>query len=68
MAELMSIGGLAAAVHRSPSRLRQLERAGVLPPATRLVGSDRRAYRPEDVETIRRILAERDARRRPDDR
>jgi len=54
---LRSIGGVAAAVNRSPDWLRTLERNGVLPPALRMIGSDRRAYRPEDVEQIARILA-----------
>lgn len=64
MGELLSIGGLAEAVERSPALLRRLEKDGVLPPALRLVGSDRRAYRAEDVPLIRRILADRAARRR----
>ncbi len=59
MAGLLSIGGVAAAVNRSPGWLRKLERSGVLPPALRMIGSDRRAYRPEDVERIKQILAER---------
>ena len=62
MDRLLSIGGLAAAVNRSPSLLRQLERKGVLPPPLRLIGSDRRAYRPEDVALIRHILDARSAR------
>ncbi len=61
---LLSIGGVAAAVNRSPGWLRKLERTGVLPPALRMIGSDRRAYRPEDVEQIKRILAERATARR----
>lgn len=61
---LLSIGGVAAAVNRSPGWLRKLERTGVLPPALRMIGSDRRAYRPEDVEQIKRILAERAITRR----
>ncbi len=64
MERLLSIGGLAEAVNRSPALLRRLEREGVLPPPLRLVGSDRRAYRAEDVPRIRQILAERAARRR----
>jgi len=61
---LLSIGGVATAVNRSPGWLRKLERTGVLPPALRMIGSDRRAYRPEDVEQIKRILAERAVTRR----
>lgn len=63
MGTLMSIGGVAAAVQCSPALLRYLERQGVLPPPSRLDGSNRRVYRIEDVETVRRILAERRARR-----
>lgn len=61
--ELLSIGGVARVVHCSPGYIRTLERDGVLPRPLRLIGSDRRAYRREDVEAIRRILNERAARR-----
>ena len=59
MGVLLSIGGVADAVQRSPGYLRKLEREGVLPAPSRLVGSDRRVYGPEDVERIRTVLAER---------
>ena len=65
MGELLSIGGVAAAVQRSPALLRQLERDGVLPVALRLVGSERRVYRAEDLPAIRRALADRRAPGRP---
>ena len=64
MDRLLSIGGVAEAVNRSPSLLRQLEREGVLPRPLRLIGSDRRAYRPEDVARIQQILDARAARHR----
>ncbi len=63
MGVLLSIGGVADAVRRSPGYLRKLERDGVLPLPLRLVGSDRRVYGPEDVERIRVVLAERQAER-----
>ncbi len=65
MGELLSIGGVAAAVQRSPALLRQLERDGVLPAAARLIGSERRVYRAEDLPAIRRVLADRRAPGRP---
>lgn len=65
MGELLSIGGVAAAVQRSPALLRQLERDGVLPAALRLIGSARRVYRAEDLPAIRRALAARRAPGRP---
>jgi DNA-binding transcriptional MerR regulator len=65
MGELLSIGGVAAAVQRSPALLRQLERSGVLPAPLRLTGSERRVYRAEDIPRIREILAGRRAPGRP---
>lgn len=59
MSDLLSIGGVAEAVNRSPALLRHLEREGILPAPLRLIGSDRRVYRAEDVVRIRQILAER---------
>ena len=65
MGELLSIGGVAAAVQRSPALLRQLERDGVLPAALRLVGSERRVYRAEDLPAIRAAIANRRGPGRP---
>ena len=65
MGELLSIGGVAAAVQRSPALLRQLERDGVLPVALRLVGSERRVYRAEDLPAIRAAIANRRGPGRP---
>ena len=64
MGDLLSIGGVAEEVKRSPALLRQLEREGILPTPLRLVGSDRRVYRSEDLPRIRQILEERTARQR----
>ncbi len=56
----ISIGRVAALVGLSPTRLRELEAAGVLPKAARLEGTDRRLYSvPEDLEAIRAALADR---------
>ena len=55
----VSIGKVAALVGLSPTRLRELEAAGVLPKAARLEGMDRRLYSLDDVATIRAALADR---------
>ncbi len=62
--QLLSIGALARLLDRTPSLVRKLERDGVLPPALRLAGSNRRVYRPEDVRRIQEIHARRLAGRR----
>ncbi len=59
----LSIGAVGRLVGLSPSRLRELEAAGVIPKAARLEGMDRRLYSPSDVTTIRTVLAEREAAR-----
>ncbi len=59
----LSIGTVAREVSRSESRLRVLERAGLIPPAGRLDGTGMRIYRPEDVARIRQALAELPRRR-----
>ncbi len=53
----LSIGTVAREVNRSETRLRVLERAGLIPPAGRLDGSGTRVYLPEDVARIRQALA-----------
>lgn len=63
--ELLSIGGVAALVGRSPALLRMMEEAGEIPPALRLVGSDRRVYRVEDLPRIREAIANRRGAGRP---
>ncbi len=62
---LLSIGGVAALVGRSPALLRVMEQEGVLPPASRLVGSARRVYRVEDLPRIREAIANRRGAGRP---
>ncbi len=62
--QYLSIGGVAQALGVSPSGLRKLEKLGVIPPAARLVGSDRRLYRLGDVEMIRERVKERESTRR----
>ncbi len=63
--ELLSIGGVAALVGRSPALLRVMEEAGEIPRALRLVGSDRRVYRVEDLPCIRQAIANRRGPGRP---
>jgi hypothetical protein len=63
--ELLSIGRVAALVGRSPALLRVMEHAGEIPPALRLVGSDQRVYRVEDLPRIREAIANRRAPGRP---
>ena len=46
---LMSSGGVARRLGVSLSTVRNLERAGVIPPAMRLEGSDRRCWRESDI-------------------
>ncbi len=53
----LSIGAVAREVNRSETRLRVLERAGLIPPAGRLDGTAMRIYLPEDVPRIRQALA-----------
>ncbi|MDP9371681.1 MAG: MerR family transcriptional regulator [Chloroflexota bacterium] len=55
----LSIGAVGRLVGLSPTRLRELEAAGVIPKAARLEGMDRRLYSGEDVATIRAALADR---------
>ncbi len=67
--EFLSIGAAAQALGVSPAGIRKWEKLGVIPPAARLVGSDRRLYRLEDVEVIRqRVRDKRAARRQQGDR
>ncbi len=61
--QFLSIGGVAEALGVSRSGLRKLERLGVIPPAARLIGSDRRLYRLDDLEVIRATVNERAAKR-----
>lgn len=61
----MSIGRVAALVGRSPALLRIMEQEGAIPPALRLVGSDRRVYRVEDLPRIKEAIANRRGAGRP---
>lgn len=63
--KLLSIGGVAELVGRSPALLRIMEEAGEIPPALRLVGSGRRVYRVEDLPRIKEAIANRRAAGRP---
>ena len=63
--DLLSIGGVAELVGRSPALLRTMEQEGAIPPALRLVGSDRRVYRVEDLPRIRTAIANRRGPGRP---
>ncbi len=63
--ELLSIGGVAARVGRSPALRRIMEQEGVIPPTLRLVGSERRVYRVEDLPRIREAIANRRGPGRP---
>ncbi len=66
MHDLVSSGHVAQALGISLSYLRKLERTGITPPAQRVAGLDRRIYRREEIEDIRRLLAERRKNGRPD--
>ena len=63
--DLLSIGGVAEMVGRSPALLRVMEQEGAIPRALRLVGSDRRVYRVEDLPRIRAAIANRRGPARP---
>lgn len=58
-ARLIGTGGLASALGISPTRVRQLEAEGIIPPAQRLIPGDRRVYALEDVAAIKARLQER---------
>ncbi len=56
--EFLSIGGVADRMGVSRSAVRRWEEIGIIPPAARLTGSDRRVYRVVDLETIQTKVAE----------
>lgn len=62
MSQVMSIGQAARELGVSPSLVRKLEQIGAAPPAQRIAGLDRRLYSIEDVEQLRRVIADRRAR------
>ncbi len=59
--QFLSIGAAAQALGVSPSGLRRWEWAGLIPPAARCAGNDRRLYRLSDVEAIRATVSEKRA-------
>jgi len=61
--ELISTGGLAARVGRSPSTIKFWETEGVIPPAIRIEGSNRRAWKVSEIDLIRERIAARRAER-----
>jgi len=63
MSEMVSTGEAARQLGVSMSLLRKLEAIGVTPPAQRIAGLDRRIYSTQEVETLRKIIAGRRARR-----
>ncbi len=66
--QFVGIGVVADELGVSPSAVRKWERLGVIPSAPRLIGSDRRMYRLDDVPMIRQRVREmRAAGRRPSD-
>ncbi len=65
MSDLFSTGGAAKELGCSPSLLRKLELLGVITPAHRLAGSDRRAYDVAQLEELRQVIADRRARQSP---
>ena len=59
--ELLSVGGLAARLNRSPSTVKFWERTGVIPSSVRVSGDNRRVWRSSDIELIERRIAQREA-------
>ena len=55
----LSIGGVAETLGVSTSTLRLWETKGLIPPASRLGGSDRRVYDLADLDRLRPIAEER---------
>lgn len=54
---MFSLGGVARELRVSPSTVRKWERLGLIEPAMRLEGSDRRIYAVSDVEAIKARVA-----------
>ncbi len=59
---VMSTGQAARELGVSPSLLRKLEGLGLAPRAQRVTGLDRRIYSSNEIEVLRRVIAERRAR------
>ncbi len=62
MAHVMSTGAAARELSVSASLIRKLEGLGLAPPAQRIVGLDRRLYSAQEIEELRKIIANRRAR------
>jgi len=63
--ELIGIGNVAAEMGVSRSAVRKWERLGVIPPASRVLGTEQRVFRLADLDVIReRVEAMRAAGRR----
>ena len=65
MSDMVSTGEAARQLGVSMSLLRKLESIGVTAPARRVAGLDRRVYTAEEIESLRRIIADRRARQSP---
>jgi len=59
--EIISSGELARRCGISVSMVRKLEKLGLLEPATRVVGLDRRFFRGDDVSVVRELVDKRRA-------
>ncbi len=59
----LSVGGVADRLGVSPSAVRKYERQGIIPPAERLEGNDRRIWPAGDVGVMQARIAERRAAR-----
>jgi len=55
----MTIGPAAAALGIAPSTLRLWEQQGIVPPAERTGGAERRLYEKADIDALRPIAEER---------
>jgi DNA-binding transcriptional MerR regulator len=61
--ELLSVGGLAARLNRSPSTLKLWERTGVIPESRRVFGANHRVWDARDLDLIEQRIAEHEASR-----
>jgi len=61
---LIGTGGLAQKLGVSNTRIRQLESAGVIPPAQRLDPGDRRVWSLDEADAIKTLLEARRAARK----
>jgi DNA-binding transcriptional MerR regulator len=59
----LSVGGVASRLGVSPTMVRKYERQGIIPPAERLEGNDRRIWPAGDVDMMQVRIAERRAAR-----